>query len=180
MFLYKWGAKALFSYAGSGLQPSWIYWKLRGSVLMGILTGAWESSATGVSQGPSATTEHQYECEMFSLTGCWVCTSVECRRMSMGLLWFHPALLLRLQFPSFPEQQGRSRLELQRFPHTHTNTVVFFAVLPVSPTMRAIHKAYEGFLFSDLLGWLFLACLNGSASLTMNIQKTCEPLLWKS
>lgn len=57
--------------------------------------------------------------------------------------------------------------------HIHTQTsTVFFPVLPVSPTMRAIHKAYEGFLFSDLLGWLFFACLNGSAGLTMNKQKT--------
>lgn len=38
--------------------------------------------------------------------------------------------------------------------------------------MRGIHKAHEGFLFSDLLGWLFLACLNGSARLAMNIEKT--------
>lgn len=146
---------------------------------MGISAVAWEST-TGVSQGPSVTTECQCECETFSPAGCWVCTSTEHRLMSMGLLWFHPALLLRLHFPSFPEQQGRSRLALQRFPHTHTQTHFFSPVLPVSPTMTAIHKAYEAFLFSDLLGWLFLACLNGSASLTANIQKTHLSLFCRS
>lgn len=167
MFLYKRGAKVLFTYATTDLQLSWIYLKLRGSVPIGILAVAWESSTTGASQGPSVTTE--CECKTFSLTGCWVCTSAEHRLMSMGLLWFHPALLLRLHFPSFPEQKGRSRLELQRYTQTQT---LFFPVLPVSPTLRTIQKAYKRFLFSDLLGWLFLACLNGSSSLTMNIQKT--------
>lgn len=32
-------------------------------------------------------------------------------------------------------------------------------------------------LFPDLLGWLFLAGLKGSANLTMNIQKTHLSLL---
>lgn len=56
MFLYKWGAKVLFTYATSDRQLSWIYLKLRESVLVGISAVAWESSTTGASQRPSVTT----------------------------------------------------------------------------------------------------------------------------
>lgn len=167
-FQYKWGAKMLFTYATSHPQFSWIYLKLGGSVPIGILAVAWESSTTAVRAGPSVTTARQCEGETFPLTGCWcwVCTSAECRLMSMGLLWFHPALLLRLQFPSFPEQQGRSRLELQRFPHTHTQTNTFFFFkfpCPASSTNhdsnpQSIRRVFllwpAGLAFLSLSEWL--------------------------